>query len=181
MEFAPTEDTMDLGYPTVPAGRYLWKIEEVKMIVNEETGSKGYGFDLVVDAPIEGDPAAEGLKSSWYINVINKAGEVNPFGEKQINGIVSMTGNVEAFAKKFSSGVDIDDDRLAAALGIKLPDKFLDMTHVIEKYTGKDGAERERANFIKFQAYKSGASSGGAKKPAAKKPAAEAASDGDDW
>lgn len=161
MEFEKTSDEMDLGYPNVPAGRYLWEIEEVDLFTNDETGSRSYIFRLVCDQPIDGDKDAAGLKDSWVINVIKKDGNANEFGEKQVNGVVSMTGGTAYFAKKFTDGVDIDDDKLSAALALKLPGKFLDMTHVMEKYNDKEGNEKERSNFIKFQAAKK---SGGAKK-----------------
>lgn len=176
MEFEkPNSDEMDLGFPVVPAGRYLWIFEEgieLMKAKDEDSKSLGYRFPLIVDQPIDGDKDAEGMKGSWYVNVVKKDGEVNTFGEKQINAIVSMTGLFAAFSKKFADGVAIDSDKLATALALKLPGKFLDMTHNIVK--GKN--DKDQMEFSKFQAYKKGSGSGGG--GSTKKP--ETQTD-DDW
>jgi hypothetical protein len=172
VEFEKTDDEMSLGFPMVPAGRYLWQFEEGITLADsqdEESSARGYRFPIVVDQPIDGDGDTEGMKGSWYVNVIKKDGEPNTFGEKTINSILSMTGLVDGFAKKFDGGVNIDNDKLAAALALKLPGKFLDMTHIIKKQ-----GDRENMEFGRIAKYKKAAKSGGGK---GKKPAEEEDSD----
>ncbi len=169
MQFEKDNSEIDLGYPIVPAGQYVWLIEDVALIVNDETGSKGYRHTLVVDEPVDGDAKAVGLKGSWYVNVIKKDGGVNEMGAEQINKIVNMIGGLKYFQK--FDGTDIDDEKLATAIGNKFSGKYLRGTHIIETYDDNDGNEKKRMNFLKFQAVK-------AKAKAAPKPEPET---GDDW
>lgn len=177
VEFEKTDDEMSLGFPIVPAGRYLWQFDEGIVLgdaADEDSSSKTYRFPIIVDQPIDGDADAVGMQGSWFVNVIKRDGEPNTFGEKQINSIISMTGLTDGFAKKFSDGVAIDNDKLVAALALKLPGKFLDMTHnVIKGKNGKDQMEFSR--FAKYKKAAKGAGKGSTKKPV------ETEDDGDDW
>jgi hypothetical protein len=173
VEFEKTDDEMSLGFPMVPAGRYLWCFDEGVTLAeskDEDSHAKGYRFPLFVDQPIDGDGDTEGMKGSWYVNVIKKDGESNTFGEKTINSILSMTGLVDGFAKKFDGGVNIDNDKLAAALALKLPGKFLDMTHTIKKQ-----GDRENMEFGRIAKYKK------ASKAAAKSAKKSGEDDNEDW
>ncbi len=172
VEFSKTDDELNLGFPMVPAGRYLWQFDEGVILTDsqeEDSHAKGYRFPIVVDQPIDGDAEAEGMKGSWYVNVIKKDGEANTFGEKTINSILSMTGLVDSFSKKFDGGINIDSAKLENALAQKLPGKFLDMTHTIKKR-----GEHENMEFGRIAKYKKSAKATGK----GKKPADD---DGDDW
>jgi len=176
-EWTKDETEIDLGYPVITAGQYIWQIDEVELAVNEETGSKGYRFTLMVDKPVDGDAKAVGLKGSWYVNVIKKDGGVNDMGQDQINKVINMTGGLKYFSEKFND-VDIDDEKLAAAFAMKLPGKFLRGTHIIETYDDKDGNEKNRMNFLKFQTVKGAAA---AKKTKAATEPEPDGDDGEDW
>lgn len=151
MEIEDTgQEEMELGFTPVPAGTYIYQLMDgVELVVSESSESKGYRIPLQVDSIVEGDAGAEGMPASWYINVIKKDGEANPFGEKQINSILTLTGLVDSFAKNFKGAVDIDDEKLVNALILKLPGKFLRMTHDIQVSEDDEGNKKYRMNFTK--------------------------------
>jgi len=150
-------DEMELGFMPVPDGTYIYQlVEGVDLIVKEDTDSKTLKIPLLVDSVVDGDADAVGMPSTKYINIIKKDGEENPFGGKTINNILTMTGLADSFVKNFAGEIPADDEKFVNALKLKLPGKFLRLTHNLTK----DDQGRSNINWTKIARVKK---SGGGK------------------
>jgi hypothetical protein len=124
---------------------------------------------MLIDKRLEGPEDNEGKKLSHFVPIETE------FGEKQLAGILTITGLMPGFAKKFGGDVDVTDDAFVNALKLKLPGKLIKATHEVRK----DQNGKDRANVTRFEKVTGGESS----KPT---PAPQNSGDGksaesDDW
>ena len=170
------EDTgttsMDLDFQIPEAGVSIVQFEEgITKRTNENSGKTTLQLPLVIDRVIEGPASNAGLKLSHFVPIETE------FGEKQTAAILSITGLMEAFAKKFGNDVDVTDDAFINALKLKLPGKFVKVAHEVRK----DNSGKDRVNITRFEKAGGGGSSAKAAPPPQKPAAAGSGSDGDDW
>lgn len=169
-------DEMELGFMPVPDGTYIYQLMEgVELIVKEDSESKTLKIPLLVDSVVDGDADAVGMPSNKYVNIVKKDGEENPFGGKTINNILTMVDLIDSFVKNFDGEIAADDEKFVNALKLKLPGKFLRLTHNVVK----DDEGRSNINWTKIaKVKKKGGTGAGVKKGSTKKePATESAED----
>jgi len=168
-------DEMELGFMPVPDGTYIYQLMEgVELIVKEDSESKTLKIPLLVDSVVDGDADAVGMPSNKYVNIVKKDGEENPFGGKTINNILTMVDLIDSFVKNFDGEIAADDEKFVNALKLKLPGKFLRLTHNVVK----DDEGRSNINWTKIAKVKKKGGTAGAKKGSTKKePATESAED----
>jgi len=170
-------DEMELGFMPVPDGTYIYQLMEgVELIVKEDSESKTLKIPLLVDSVVDGDADAVGMPSNKYVNIVKKDGEENPFGGKTINNILTMVDLIDSFVKNFDGEIAADDEKFVNALKLKLPGKFLRLTHNVVK----DDEGRSNINWTKIAKVKKkgGTAGAGVKKVSTKKePATESAED----
>ena len=147
------QDSMELGFEIPEPGLSVCKFDEgVQKRTNEISGKTTLQLPLTIDQVIEGPEENVGKKMSHFVPIETS------FGEKQLNGILTMTGLVNSFAKKFGDEVEATDDRFINAIKLKLPDKFVTVHHDVRK----DNKGRDQVNIVKFERFGKG-------KPAASK------------
>ena len=136
-------DSIDLVFQLPTPGTYVWQLQEgVELYENENTGKKSLRVPMKVDRPIEGDAEAVGIEASHFLPIMT------PYGEKQLNILLSITGLLQEAAEKFSQeDVSVEDDRLQGWLKLNLPGKFLQATHTI----GENQKGRKTINFSNFR------------------------------
>jgi len=69
------------------------------------------------------------------------------YGEKQLGGLLTLTGLIDGFAQKLGEDVDVTSDQLINLLKLKLPGKFIKATHEVRK----DQSGKDRANITRFE------------------------------
>jgi hypothetical protein len=171
MKLEATENSyLDLDFEVAQPGVSILQFTEgVQKRTNEKSGKTTLQLPMIIDTVLAGPESNIGLTMSHFVPI------ETPFGERQLAGILTMTGLVEPFSKKFGSEVDITDDSFVNAVKLKLPGKFIQVTHEIRK----DNSGKDRVSITRMEAV---AKSG---KQAAKpgKPSSVKADDagGDDW
>jgi len=147
-------DEFELGFENPQPGVSICQITDgIDLLENEETGSQTYRIPMTIVDVVEGPESNQDLRLSMFINAIKRDGTENEFGWKQLNAILTLTGTIEDFMKRFSGkDVAINDPKLVEGLQIKLPDKLLKVTHKLRK--GPDGTER--SDIVKIEAVKKG-------------------------
>jgi hypothetical protein len=164
------KDYLDLDFEVPEAGVSILQFEEgIQKRTNEKTGKTTLQLPMVIDRAVEGPEGNEGKKMSHFVPIETE------FGEKQLAGILTITGLMPGFAKKFGNDVDVTDDAFINALKLKLPGKSVKATHEVRK----DQSGKDRANVTRFEKV----TGGGPAKPA---PAPQttgggAGTKGDDW
>jgi hypothetical protein len=171
MELKETgKDYLDLDFEVPEAGVSILQFEEgIQKRTNEKTGKTTLQLPMVIDKVEEG-PAENGSKKLSHFVPIE-----TEFGERQLSGILTITGLMGAFAKKFGADVDVTDDGFVNALKLKLPGKFIKATHEVRK----DQSGKDRANVTRFEKVTAGGSS--KPTPAPQSGAGGTGSGGDDW
>jgi hypothetical protein len=163
---------MDLGFQVVPAGTYIWRIAEgIDLLSKEDSEAQSLKIPLIVDQGIDGDETAVGQNAALFINLITKEGRPNPFGEKQINTLLTITGLVQKFEDRFPENIEPTDSEFVDAFRLKLTDKRVKLTHDIRK-----GDKGELMNFRKMEEV-----AGKRTKTGATKPKAESEPANEDW
>jgi hypothetical protein len=172
MELKDTgKDYLDLNFEIPQAGVSIVQFEEgVQKRTNESSGKTTLQLPMVIDRVIEGPEDNEGKKLSHFVPIETE------FGEKQLAGILTITGLMGSFAKKFGADVDVTDDAFINALKLKLPGKFVTATHEVRK----DNSGKDRVNVTRFEKV-SGSGSPKASPPDKNAGAASAGGGGDDW
>jgi hypothetical protein len=161
-------DVLDLEFEIPQPGTSICQfLEGVTKRTNEASGKTTLQLPLQIDTVLEGPDDNEGRKLSHFVPI------ETPFGEKQLSGILTLTGLIDSFAARFGGDIDATSDKLINALKLKLPGKFVKVTHVVRK----DGQGKDRCNVIKVEAATNKASS--AKKQSSAKQEGDAG--GDDW
>ena len=157
---------MDLNFEIPEAGVSILQFTDgVQKRTNEKSGKTTLQLPLMIDKVVEGPEDNEGKKLSHFVPIETE------FGERQLAGILTMTGLIGSFAQKFGATADITDDAFINAIKLKLPGKFIKCHHEVRK----DNAGKDRVNITKFEVV----SSGGAKVTA--KAQANGKNGGDDW
>jgi hypothetical protein len=179
MKLEPYEnDYLDLDFQTPQPGVSILQFEEgIQLRFNENSGKTTLQFPCTIDTVLEGPDDNAGLKLSHFCPV------ETPFGEKQLAGVLTMTGLIAAVSEKFGSDVDATSEQLVNYLKLKLPGKFIKAQHTVRK----DNQGRERANITRFEAVKpkakgkdDGGDSGKTPSPTGGADSPKR-SDGDDW
>ena len=171
MELKETgKEYLDLDFEVPEAGVSILQFEEgIQKRTNEKTGKTTLQLPLVIDSVVEGPAENKGKKMSHFAPIETE------FGEKQLAGILTITGLMPGFAKKFGGDVDVTDDGFVNALKLKLPGKLIKATHEVRK----DQSGKDRANVTRFERVTGGGSS--KPTPAPQSGAGGTGSGGDDW
>lgn len=168
MELKDTGQTsMDLNFEIPDAGVSILQFADgIQKRTNEKSGKTTLQLPLVIDKVVEGPEDNEGKKLSHFVPI------ETAFGEKQLAGILTMTGLIGQFAQKFGGNADITDDAFINAIKLKLPGKMIKCHHEVRK----DNAGKDRVNITKFEMV----STNGAK-VTTKAQQANGKGGGDDW
>jgi hypothetical protein len=172
MELKETgKDYLDLDFEIPQAGVSIVQFEEgIQKRTNENSGKTTLQLPMAIDRVVEGPEDNAGKKMSHFVPI-----ETN-FGEKQLAGILTITGLIGLFAKKFGADVDVTDDGFINALKLKLPGKFVTATHEVRK----DNSGKDRVNVTRFEKVAGGGSPKAS--PTQKGTgAASAGGGGEDW
>jgi hypothetical protein len=162
--------TMDLDFEIPQAGVSILQFQEgVTKRTNENSGKTTLQLPLSIDRVIEGSEDNLGKKLSHFVPIETE------FGERQLAGILTMTGLIGAFGKKFGGNADATDESFINAVKLKLPGKFIRATHEVRK----DQSGKDRVNITRFE--KVGGDGSPKAHTPAQKPAAASDSGGDDW
>jgi len=136
------QTSMDLNFEIPEAGvSILQFMDGIQKRTNEKSGKTTLQLPLVIDKVVEGPEDNEGKKLSHFVPI------ETAFGEKQLAGILTMTGLIGTFAQKFGDTADITDDAFINALKLKLPGKMIKVTHEVRK----DNSGKDRVNITKFE------------------------------
>jgi hypothetical protein len=140
------EDTgitsVDLDFEIPQSGVSILQFQEgITKRTNENSGKTTLQLPMVIERVIEGPEDNAGKKMSHFVPI------ETGFGEKQLAGILTITGLIGAFSKKFGNDVDVTDDAFVNALKLKLPGKFITATHEVRK----DNSGKDRVNVIRFE------------------------------
>ncbi len=136
------QESMDLAFEIAQAGVSVLQFEEgIQKRTNEKSGKTTLQLPFVIDRVIEGPEENHGRKLAHFVPI------ETDFGEKQLAGILTLTGLVDSLAQKFGEDVDVTDDQLINALKLKLPGKFIKAHHEVRK----DQQGKDRANITKFE------------------------------
>ena len=159
------QEYLDLRFEIPQPGVSLFQFEEgITKRTNETTGKTTLQLPLSIIRVIEGPEDNEGKKLSHFVPI------ESDFGERQLAGILSLTGLVDSFAQKFGGELDATSDKLINALKLKLPGKFIKGVHEVKK----DQQGNDRANLVRLEKATKGSPPS---KPKQKKP--EEAADAD--
>lgn len=168
MELKDTgKDTLDLEFEIPEAGVSILQFQEgIQKRTNENSGKTTLQLPFVIDQVVEGPDANAGKKLSHFVPIETE------YGERMLQGILTLTGLVGSFAEKFGNEVEVTDDKFINALKLKLPGKFIKGTHEVRK----DNSGKDRSNIVKLEKFSKGKSKS---QPA--KPSGDAESDSGDW
>ena len=164
------QDHMDLSFDIPQPGISILQFEEgIQKRTNENSGKTTLQLPASINNVVEGPPDNEGKKISLFIPI------ETDFGEKQLAAILTMTGLMGPFSKKFGDDVDVTDDGFVNALKLKLPGKLIKVTHEIRK----DQSGKDRVNVTRFEKVTTGKSS--KPNPTSQNSTGGAGGGGDDW
>jgi hypothetical protein len=175
-----TSPDQNYGFVNPEAGTYLWEIDEkIAIFMKDEVrdgdmpGPKFLMVPLKIVGVIEGD-AKEGGQASLFITLITKSGDVNGFGETQVQGLLAATGTLEELLNKVGDKdfSPADSAPFAQFIATKLPGKVIQATHEIN--VGSDGKERVNFTNVKNAPGASGSAASSGKQGAVEENA-------DDW
>ena len=171
MELKETgKEYLDLDFEVPEAGVSILQFEEgIQKRTNEKTGKTTLQLPLVIDSVVEGPAENKGKKMSHFAPI------ETAFGEKQLAGILTITGLMPGFAKKFGGDVDVTDDGFVNALKLKLPGKLIKATHEVRK----DQSGKNRVNITRFEKIAAGGSSKAT--PVPRNAGGGTTAGGDDW
>ena len=140
-------EEMDLGYKVPAKGDYVWQFTEgVELHKNEESGKKSIRIPLQVIEVIDGDEEAIMGKASLWPSTESS------YGEKQILGILTMTGLIDSAIKSFGEDINPEDEKFIRFLSLKLPGKLVCARHTVTKSKSKRNPDQdiENVNFVKM-------------------------------
>ena len=162
-------DHIDLAYEIPTPGISLCQFEEgITKQTNEKSGKTTLRLPMVIIKVIDGDDGNEGRKMSHFVPI------ETDFGEKQINGILNLTGLADTFATKYKGDLSPLEDGFINHLKLKLPGKQVKVHHDLRK----DQKGKDQVNISRFEMV-----DGAASKPASKPTAAkgEGKAGEEDW
>jgi hypothetical protein len=136
------QDALELGFEIVQPGISILAFEEgIQKRTNENSGKTTLQLPMIVDQVIEGPEDNEGRKLSHFVPI------ETDFGERQLAGILTLTGLVDKMAGKFGPEVEVTNESFINGLKLKMPGKFIKAYHELRKdMNGKD-----RTNITKFE------------------------------
>jgi hypothetical protein len=140
------EDTgmtsMDLNFEIPEAGISILQFTDgIQKRTNEKSGKTTLQLPMIIDKVVEGPEDNEGKKMSHFVPI------ETDFGEKQLAGILTMTGLMGQFGQKFGATADVTDDTFINAVKLKLPGKTIKAQHEVRK----DNAGKDRVNIVRFE------------------------------
>jgi len=148
---------MDLDFDVPQKGKSVLEFDQgMSKMTNPTSNKTSLRIPFRIVQVLEGpDSNLEG-KLSHFCPI------ATAFGEKQIANILTMTGQIEAFAKRFNGDVDIASDEFVDFLKAKLLGQVIVGHHEVRK----DQSGKDRANITRFEAFVKGAgkSAGASKK-----------------
>ena len=137
-------DSLDLGYEVPHPGISIMQFEEnIQKQTNEKSGKTTLRLPLVIDRVVEGPDDNEGKKLSHFVPI------ETDFGERQLAAILSLTGLIDGFAQKFGGNVNATDEPFLNAVKLKLPGKFIKVTHEVRK----DQKGKDQVNIVRFERF----------------------------
>ena len=161
------QTSMDLNFEIPESGVSILQFTDgIQKRTNEKSGKTTLQLPLVIDKVVEGPEDNNGKKLSHFVPIETE------FGEKQLAGLLTMTGLIGQFAQKFGATADITDDAFINALKLKLPGKLIRCAHEVRK----DNSGKDRVNIVRFEKV----ATNGAKVTTKAQPA-NGKGGGDDW
>jgi len=138
-------DFLDLDFENPEKGISICQIEEgIALYTNESSGKTSLRIPMLIDRAEAGPESNIGLKLSHFCPI------ETAWGEKQLAGILSITGLMGACVEKFGTQVDSMSEPLINFLKLKLPGKFLRVHHDVRV----DNKGKERATVVRFEKLK---------------------------
>lgn len=131
------QDTVELDFEVPEKGVSTCQIEEgIQTHTNENSGKTTLRIPLSIDKVEEGPDSNVGLKLSHFVPI------ETAWGEKQLAGILTVTGLMNACIEKFGSQVDATSEAFINWLKLKLPGKFVRVHHEVR--TDNNGKQRAK-------------------------------------
>jgi len=157
MELKDTgKDVLDLEFEIPEAGVSVLQIQEgIQKRTNENSGKTTLQIPFVIDTVLEGPESNEGKKLSHFVPIETE------YGERMLQGMLTLTGLVNSFADKFGNEIEVTDDKFINALKLKLPGKFIKGTHEVRK----DNSGKDRSNIVKLEKFSKGKAKSGPANP----------------
>jgi hypothetical protein len=133
---------LDLGFEVPQPGISIIQFEEgISKQTNEKSGKTTLRLPLIIDRVIEGPEENAGKKMSHFVPIETE------FGERQLAGILNLTGLMPAFTKNFGQDVDVQDEKFLNALKLKLPGKIAKVHHGIRQ----DNKGKDQVNITRLE------------------------------
>ncbi len=144
MKLEDTKQTyLDLSYEIPQPGVSGVQFEEgIEKMTNQNSGKTTLRLPLVIDRVLEGPEDNAGKKLSHFVPI------ETDFGQRQLAGILVMTGLMPAFSKNFGPEVDAQDDKFLNAVKLRLPGKRVVAHHGIRK----DNKGKDQVNITRMEA-----------------------------
>ncbi len=142
MRLEDTKQTyLDLTFEIPQPGVSIVQFEEgITKMTNEKSGKTSLRLPLVIDRVVEGPEDNAGKKLSYFLPIETS------FGERQLAGILMITGLLPAFVKNFGEEVNAQDDKFLNAVKLKLPGKMVIAHHTVR--TDNKGKEQSQVTRI---------------------------------
>jgi len=135
-------DSMDLSYEIPTPGVSVCVFEEgISKMTNEKSGKTTLRLPLSIAEVVDGSEDNEGRKFSHFLPI------QTVYGEKQLQGILSMVGLLESFTKKFAGEIDPLEEVFMVALQTRLTGKTIRVVHELRK----DQKNKDQVNIIRFE------------------------------
>lgn len=175
-----TGDSLDLGFDVPEAGTYIYQIGEGIELKKKDNGKRAINIPVEIVDTLQGNAENLHKKAVMFINVRDENGKVYNSTGKQLGTLLSFTGVIAEFQKKFGESVEPDDEKFIAGLKIKLRGKLLKLTHNIRTYKDDSGQDRQSVNFTKIERATKGAP-GSAPAPSGAVSSEATSAPADDW
>ena len=142
MKINTGKNEVDLGFPTPEPGTYVLEVDEgVSLFTNDNTGKTSLKIPFKIVEAIEGDDGSVGMQVGHFVPIETE------FGERQLAGILTLTGLIDRLANKFGQEVEVTNESFINVLKLRMPGKFIKGYHELRKdMNGKD-----RASIVKFE------------------------------
>ena len=138
---------MDLDFDVPQKGKSVLEFDQgMTKMTNSTSGKTSLRIPFRIIDVLEGPETNLDARLSHFCPI------ATAFGEKQIANILTMTGQIEAFAKRFNGDVDIASDEFVDFLKAKLLGQVIVGHHEIKK----DQSGKDRANITRFEAFVKG-------------------------
>ena len=135
-------ESMDLSYEVPTPGISICEFTEgIQKIFNDKSGKTTLRLPLSIAEVVDGSEDNEGRKFSHFLPI------QTAYGEKQLQGILSMVGLLESFTKKFPGEIDPLEDVFLVTLQTKLVGKTIKVVHELRK----DQKNKDQVNVIRFE------------------------------